>query len=315
MGKVQLVACVLLVIGSGCGSSESESGDDKAAAGGSSAAAGGSSAAAGGSSASAGRAPTVDLSKMAQGNWSDKILEVALQHETCETRGPALANLAKEAEAAGQPGWTAVLLANVAGCLAEQGELDQAMVRLTRAVDLGLTDCFYLRTDPQMKKLAGRDDFAGLLDRIRTSPADVHEIAWQAAEMQAIMHDTSMMISENMNRVDGDQTVVPQSALPTRDTRDPAVIAGRLLLSSLQAHQKGMVLQSDQSRISHNVNMNIIDNMGDGTGGGRSSPQRVQQSRMLAQQAAQQRAQQVAQRAFKDSGASTEVVACSAIPD
>lgn len=71
-------------------------------------------------------------------------------------------------------------------------------------------------------------------------------------------------------------------------------------------------MQSDQSRITHLVNMNIIDSMGDGSG---QSPARVAQSAEIARQAAQLRAQQVAERAFKVGDASEDVVACSAIPD
>ncbi|MCB9560058.1 MAG: hypothetical protein H6709_07320 [Kofleriaceae bacterium] len=260
-----------------------------------------------------GAAPANDLAAVATGDWADRLLQVALGAPDCAARVPALEAYATEAEQGGQPVWAAEALVAVASCQAGAQQAEDALAHLQRAVALGYADCYFVRTDPGLTSLEDQQGYAAATGQMTLTMADVRELAWLTAEFQTILHDTNMMITENMNRVDGDFTVVPASAAPTRATANQSVAAGRVMLAALQRYQQAMVFQADKQRIEHNTTMAVIDSMGDPSG--RDSPRNVQQSRLLAQQAAQQRAAAVDARAFSAGDASTERVRCSDIPD
>ncbi len=259
-------------------------------------------------------AAPADLARALEGDWADRFLEIALAQEPCAVRVPRLEALADAAAQAGQRVWQAEIAGGIATCLAIEGDADEAVAHLARAVELGFSDCFYLRSDEQMKKLAGRPAFDALLAKIQTSLADVQEMAWTVAEYSAIFHDTNMMVTDNVNRVDRELTVVPQSAVPTRPTSDQSVIASRAMLLAVQRYQVAMAFQSDRSRIEHNTSMDIIDSVGDSPSG-RSTDSAQTISRLAAAENAGIRRRAVEARAFKPSGASTAVVACDAIPE
>lgn len=259
-------------------------------------------------------AAPANLGKALEGDWADRLLAIMVEQPKCASRIGALEALAAEAATAGQTVWQGETLAAIANCLASEKQPEQAVSRLAQAVELGYSDCYFLRSDEHMKSLAGTPGYDAVLAKLKTSLADVQETAWTVAEYQAVFHDTSMMITEEMNRVDSEITKVSQSAVPTRPTTSASVVAGRAMLLAVQRYQQVAVLQADKQRVEHNTSMGIIESMGDGAGGG-TSDLRIRQSRLAAADAAGARRRAVEARAFKPSGASTEMVACSSIPD
>lgn len=96
------------------------------------------------------------LSKVLEGDWADRLLAIVLEQGNCTGRLPKLEALATAAERAGQPVWQAEIVAVVATCFASEGNGDQAIALRGRALDLGFGDCFFLRTDKDIQRLAGR---------------------------------------------------------------------------------------------------------------------------------------------------------------
>jgi hypothetical protein len=99
-----------------------------------------------------------------------------------------------------------------------------------------------------------------------------------------------MMISENINRVDAGMTVVPQSAIPIRETASPGVLFNRELLKMMHQRQRQYVLQADKLRMSHVTKMTIIS--------GGPSAQQVTFSSTYAQRNAEERKRAVEARRF-----------------
>lgn len=230
-----------------------------------------------------------------------QIVNAHLTSKGCADRIPKLKAIASNAPR----GARADLNMSIAECYLELGNGAAAARHARKAVGLGFSDCFYLKNNKTIQKLNG---IAAIKRRVRMSPADYHEMAWLFAESMKINHDTSMMITENMNRKDGDQTVVPVSTLPTRSTRNASILLARAVILVLQNHQRFMVRRSDNSRIKHLVNMNIINNMG---GRSRYNPYAIAQSKCFALQRARARQRAIQMRAYKPSRASTRPVACT----
>jgi hypothetical protein len=238
------------------------------------------------------------------GKWEDRLLQAALTGKDCNAKIKSYTAIARDAERAGVKTWAAIAYMNAASCSTTDSNATVAFA--ARAVKLGFADCVFFAVDKKLYSvLKSSPKGRALLARIKMSPADYAESMWQASEAQAIMHDTNMMITENVNRKDRNWTVVPQSRIPTRSTPSRYIRANRAVLRWLQKYQKVMVQRSDQSRISHLTNMTII-NSGRGP-----SPQQVMMSARLALQRAQRRAAAVKARAFKGTRASTKPRACT----
>jgi hypothetical protein len=238
----------------------------------------------------------------------DAYVNIALSGKSCDVTLPAYDQAAKEAVAAGQPWWALSSALSSALCQQQAGRNADAVKTLAIAEKLGLDDCWLLRnttlwnlrTDPTMQ---------GILSRVRQAPADYHEVGWHQAEIRLILHDTSMMITENMNRKDSAWTVVPRSALPTRVTKSTGANVMRMLTHALQLHQQRTVMRSDQTRINHLTNLNIIRNLPGSRGG--VDYHAIRMSQLQAQQRAQARAAAVQARAYRPGGHSTTPKACS----
>ncbi len=184
------------------------------------------------------------------------------------------------------------------------GNRDRALVLIDHAVQSGFDDCVAVQRE-QLKAFRSNPGFNEMLSRIRISEADLKEIYWLRAEFQNVSHDTKMMITENINRVDTGITVVPQSAVPVRHTTSPGVLFNRELLQMLQQIQRGYVFQADKLRISHVTKMTIISSG--------PSAQQVALSSTYAQQNAAKRKLAIEARRFTPSpGASTTPLPCSA---
>ena len=242
-----------------------------------------------------------------QATFRDAMLGVALGSAPCPQRVPKYLQIAQQAIAARQPWWAASVYASAAACLAQAGQVAEAMKALLEAEKLGLDDCWLLRNDPMLKGLHGNSGFRALVQRTRMSRADFDEVIWLVKEMRHILHDTNMMITENVNRPDDAWTMVPMSRVPTRQTRSMTVGLMRLFVGGLQIYQRSMVSRSDQSRLSHNTNLRVI-NRGQGP-----NQMVVADSSRRARQRAEQRQLAMRARAYKPSGLPGVPVSCSSL--
>ncbi len=184
------------------------------------------------------------------------------------------------------------------------GNRERALVLMDQAVQSGFDDCVAVQRE-QLKPFRSDSGFNEMVSRIRISEADLKELYWLKAELLNVSHDTKMMITENINRVDAGMTVVPQSPIPVRETASPGVLFNRELLKMVHQRQMRYVLQADKLRMSHVTKMTIIS-------GGPSS-QQVALSSSYAQRNAEERRRAVEARRFALSpGVGTTPQPCSA---
>jgi hypothetical protein len=85
-------------------------------------------------------------------------------------------------------------------------------------------------------------------------------------------------------------TLVPQSAIPVRETASPSVLFNRQLLKMMHQRQKYYALEADKLRMSHVTKMKIIS--------GGPSAQQVALSYSYAQQNAEKRKLAIEARRF-----------------
>ena len=166
----------------------------------------------------------------------------------------------------------------------------RALAMLEQAIQSGFDNCIAIQQDADLKPIRNDPRFQELYSRVRISEADLKELYWLTAEMQNISHDTKMMITENMTRVDGGSTVVSRSMIPIRETTSPGVLFYREVVKVSQQKQREYVFQADQARIRHLTSMAIIS-------GGASSEQAARSS-YLAERAAGERKRAIDVRRF-----------------
>jgi hypothetical protein len=146
-----------------------------------------------------------------------------------------------------------------------------------------------------------------LRERLRTisvNEQDALEIAWLKAEVEQAEHDAKSMITENVNRVDQQETIVPQASIPARPTESVGVHYWRQQLRIMQAAQRTYVLASDRERMVHAATMQS-------TAGGANSAA-IAESGRQARAHAESRRLQIERRAFKGFPNSTaQVRPCS----
>lgn len=206
------------------------------------------------------------------------------------------------------PHWTKTLIHyEKSRLLLAQGQVDSGLNHLEAAVKGGFDIFMDILQDPLFQKIFDHDRFKGIYGAMRISPRDMREIYWLKGEIQQAHHDTTMMIIENIGRVDEDYTEVPQNTLSFHPTTSIGVRAYRAILRNVLRQQKWTVLRSDIIRKHHLLHMQIIRNMpGSGRSRGPSYDQK-QLSRHRAMQRAQYRKQQIASRSFAPSGSSARM--------
>lgn len=126
-----------------------------------------------------------------------------------------------------------------------------AAAALREALALGFDDCQTLLKSEHLASLVKDRDLRERLRSITISEQDAREIVWLKAEVGHAEHDAKMMITENINRVDQQETPVPQAAVPTRPTESAGVHYWRQQLRIMQAAQRIYVLASDRERMVH----------------------------------------------------------------
>ncbi len=238
--------------------------------------------------------------------YTNKLLDIAVTGAKCPAKVGPFSSLAQAAEAAKATDQAADIYMTLASCYGEMGQLTAGARALAKAVSLGSDDCNFMATDAGLKRLPNH---GAMMSRMKISPADAEELIWLTTEISAVQNETTMMIAANINRKDGDLTKSFAPTLPPRKQNSPAVRIYRWTLVYIFNYQRSIVTKSDNARIKHLVNMNIINNMG--TGGGYLSQRQISRSIQLANRAAAQRQRASQRRAFRSTKRSTRKVSCN----
>ncbi len=189
------------------------------------------------------------------------------------------------------PAWLrGPLYLQITSIYAGDGSKEEALAALDQAVKSGYDDCLEIEQDKNMDALRGDARFTAIVGRIRESQADYQEAFWLKAEALTVDHETKMLITANINRVDHDFTSIIQSQIPTRETSSPGVLYMRELVRIWQGFEKRVILKADGLRIQHAATMAAIS--------GPPSASTVYLSSHTASAAAEERARAVQQRAF-----------------
>jgi hypothetical protein len=214
----------------------------------------------------------------------------------------------KLAADASSPAWLkAASHYEIAELYARSGERQSALGAMREAVRLGFDDCQSPLKSEHLGPVIGASDLNSLLRNIALPEADYREIVWLQAEVNNAEHDAKMMITENISRVDQQATVVPQSAIPTRETRSAGVLYWREQLRVMQAAQRNYVQQSDQERMVHAATMQVI--------GGSGNTSAMLQSATQAAARADARKRDTQRRAFTPLASGTNTIKpCSQAP-
>ncbi len=178
----------------------------------------------------------------------------------------------------------------IAALYGAMGNKDRALAMIEQAIQSGFDDCPAMQQREELKLIRSDPRFQELHLRVRVSEADLNEISWLKTEIESVRHDTKMMITENMNRVDSGVTVVTQSAIPIRATASPAVLYYRELLKATLQSQRSYVFEADKLRIQHLTRMRIIS--------GGASSEEVARSLRYAESAAEARKRAIDARRF-----------------
>src|SRR5918912_2324654 len=184
-------------------------------------------------------------------DYSDQLLKLSLLTDNKQYREAISGYQSLQAQP-GTPAWLK------AGCEYEIAELygmlnetDNAIAALSRAVQLGFDDCVTPRASQHLASALKTPKGAQALAGMKITEADFRELVWLKSEVEQAEHDTRMMITENINRVDQQPTEIPQAQLPTRQTTSAGVLYWRQLLRLIQKVQREFVTKSDIERMRH----------------------------------------------------------------
>ena len=146
----------------------------------------------------------------------------------------------------------------IAELYAALNETDNAIAALTRAVQLGFDDCLSVRASEHLATILRNPKATQALAEMTITEADFRELFWLKSEVQNAEHDARMMITENINRVDQQETEIPQAQLPRRPTTSAGVLYWRQQLLLIQRAQREFVRKSDEQRMVHAATMGVI---------------------------------------------------------
>jgi hypothetical protein len=169
-------------------------------------------------------------------------------------------------------------------------DTDAGIAALARAVQLGFDDCITPRVSERLAPILKNPKAKQILAGMMITEADFRELVWLKSAVEHAEHDARTMITENINRVDGQATEIPQAQLPTRPTTSAGVLYWRQQLLLMQRAQKEFVHNSDKERIAHAATMGVI--------AGGVSQSAVLESARRAHAAAESRKTEIRKRAF-----------------
>ena len=178
----------------------------------------------------------------------------------------------------------------IAGLHAVLGNTDRSLAIMEQAIQSGFDDCLAIQQNEKLNAAGSDPRFKEFYSRVRVSEADLKELYWLKAEIQNVSHETKMMIMANTNRMDGGITVIPQSAVPARETVSSGVLFNRELLRMMHQLQRQYVFEADKARIRHVTTMITIS--------GRASYEQVARSSHLAALDAEERKRAIESRKF-----------------
>src|SRR6185369_12910926 len=223
----------------------------------------------------------------AQQDYVDQLLRVAELTDNQQYREAI--NGYKRLES-GAPDWLkAGAEYEIAELYAELNETDDAIAALNNAVQLGFDDCLTPRTSKRLAKILRNSKTTQALAGMKITESDFRELVWLKSEVEHAEHDARMMITDNINRVDQQDTEIPQAQVPTRPTRSAGVLYWRQQLLLIQRAQRQFVTKSDEERMVHAATMGVIN--------GASSSAALESAR-LARAAAESRKAEIRKRAF-----------------
>jgi tetratricopeptide (TPR) repeat protein len=178
----------------------------------------------------------------------------------------------------------------IAGLYAVLGNTDRSLAIMEQAIQSGFDDCLAIQQNEKLNAAGSDPRFKEFYSRVRVSEADLKELYWLKAEIQNVSHETKMMIMANTTRMDGGITVIPQSAVPARETVSSGVLFNRELLRMMHQLQRQYVFEADKARIRHVTTMITIS--------GRASYEQMARSSRLAALAAEERKRAIEARKF-----------------
>ena len=225
----------------------------------------------------------------AQRDYTDELMKLAQLSDSQQYREAIDGYRSLQAQP-GAPGWLK------AGCEYEIAELygalnetDKAIAALSRAVQLGYDDCLSPRASKRLAIILKNPKATQALTGMMITEADFRELFWLKSEVEHAEHDARMMITDNINRVDQQETEIPQAQLPTRPTTSAGVLYWRQQLLLIQKAQREFVNQSDQERMVHAATMAVTNG---------ASQSAVLESARQARAAAESRKAEIRKRAF-----------------
>jgi hypothetical protein len=179
-----------------------------------------------------------------------------------------------------------------------------AAAALRDALELGFDDCQSALKSEPLAPVVNAPDVRERLRTVSLKEQDALEIVWLKAEVEHAEHDAKSMITENINRVDQQDTLVPQAVMPTRPTESVGVHYWRQQLRIMQKAQRIYVLASDRERMGHAATMQSI--------AGSANSTAIAESGRQARARAESRRLEIQRRAFKALSDSTaQVRPCS----
>ena len=185
----------------------------------------------------------------------------------------------------------------IAELYAALNETDNAIAALNRAVQLGYDDCLSPLASEHLSTILKNPKATQTVAGMKITESDFRELVWLKSEVEHAEHDARMMITDNINRVDQQETEIPQAQLPTRPTTSAGVLYWRQQLLLIQRAQKEFVKKSDEERMAHAATMGVI--------AGQSSSA-VLESARRAQATAQSQKTEIRKRAFVSATTSSD---------
>ncbi len=146
----------------------------------------------------------------------------------------------------------------IAELYAALNDADNAIAALTHAVQLGFDDCLSVRASEHLATVLKNPKATQTLASMKITEPDFRELFWLKSEVEHAEHDARMMITENINRVDQQETEIPQAQLPTRPTTSAGVLYWRQQLLLMQKAQREYVKKSDEERMVHAATMGVV---------------------------------------------------------
>ncbi|WP_405982676.1 hypothetical protein [Streptomyces sp. NBC_00158] len=160
--------------------------------------------------------------------------------------------------------------ASLAGMALARGQAEPVLFHLDAAVTAGFNDCVALHSGPVLP-LHHDPRFRALYQRIRVTEGDLDEFYWLHREMQAAVRDAQDATVDDIDRLDGGVSLLPQTPLPTREPDTAGVLITRIDLAAAQTALQRTAVKAEFQRASGNNALSLIDDTWDYAGARRDA--------------------------------------------